>query len=369
MNIQSLLDKIDLFNELIIESGFKRDLEAYQVALQNAETQTNLISLKEIAQNLIQKLNDLSLSGLPEELDLLFPKRKVFTNYEDLIDLETIIDDPEIDTSSFNTKLNEIVTALLQHITSDETEIKSLRKVFLPYAKDGAETDDVRATLSIIFRDEDSIHGLKSFSQALARWNRTLLIYHQLVTSESPEDVSLVTIQEGSLDVIFNIDVKVAIDLSEVIKIGLLAYGAYLGYKGKVADIVAAYFGNQKLLKQEQERDDLLLANIKEAVKGKLQEQHRERRKTDKNIENTSLTTKYEQVAAHITEQIIKGNEIRLLSAPQESEASTEDGADAPDIARELREKNREVRLLADELSEDDRKLLTTRYEVKDVEN
>jgi len=81
MNIQSLLDKIDLFNELIIESGFKRDLEAYQVALQNAETQTNLISLKEIAQNLIQKLNDLSLSGLPEELDLLFPKRKVFTNY------------------------------------------------------------------------------------------------------------------------------------------------------------------------------------------------------------------------------------------------------------------------------------------------
>ena len=44
MNIQSLLDKIDLFNELVVESGFKRDLEAYQTALQNAETQTNLIS-------------------------------------------------------------------------------------------------------------------------------------------------------------------------------------------------------------------------------------------------------------------------------------------------------------------------------------
>ena len=60
---------------------------------------------------------------------------------------------------------------------------------------------------------------------------------------------SLVEIQNGSIDVIFNIDLDVAIDLTEIIKTGLKVYGAYLLYKTKLGkEMISSFMGNKKLI-------------------------------------------------------------------------------------------------------------------------
>lgn len=372
MNIESLLEKISLFNEMVVESGFKRDVEEYQTAIQQPQTQTNLVSLKEIANKLIESLQKIEESGLPEAMDILFPKKKVFTNFEHLENLKTIVDDPEMDTSTFYSKLSEEITSLNTQIDSDSTDIEALKKTFSVYISEesGLEASDDKAILAIIFKDLETITSLKKFARTLERWNRTLLIYHQLVSSQSPEDIELLEVQNGSIETIINVDVSVAVDLAALITVGLKVFGAYLVYKSKVHEIVSNYMGNKKLLAQEKERETLLLDNVKEAIKDKLKEQHKLRKKADKNIDGTSLDTRYEQVSSLITEQIVKGNEVKLLSAPKpESEEENEESSEEITQSRELKEQNQQVRILRNKLTQSDVKLLLEKYEVKEEED
>ena len=188
-----------------------------------------------------------------------------------------------------------------------------------------------------------------------------LLVYHTLLTSESPDEISLVEIQNGSIDVIFNIDFDIALDLTELIKIGLKVYGAYLLYKSKTAkEIILSYMGNAKLIKQEKEREKLMLENIKESIYQKALEQHKERIKIDKNIEKTSIEVKLEEVSSVITDHIIKGNELRLLTAPEDLEE------DEVDLGIELREETAIVRERFKKLEPSEKQFLLEKYAIKE---
>ncbi len=371
MNIESLLEKINFFNEMVVESGFKRDVEEYQTAIQQPQTQTNIVALKDIANKLIESLQKIQESGLPEAMDILFPKKDVFTNFEHLENLKNIVDDPEIDTSTFYTKLYKEITSLNTQIQSDSNDLEALKKTFSIYVKDESEktASDDKSILAIIFKDLETITSLKKFARTLEKWNRTLLIYHQLVSSQSPEDIELLEVQNGSIETIINIDINVAVDLVGLINVGLKVFGAYLLYKSKVHEIVSTYMGNKKLLAHEKQTETLLLDNVKEAIKETLKEQHKLRKKEDSNIDGTSLDTKYEQVSSLITEQIIKGNEVKLLSAPKpETEEENEESSEENVLSRELREQTQRVRNLRNKLTEGDVKLLLEKYEIKEDE-
>jgi len=362
MNIESLLHKIDLFNDLIIESGFRRDVQDYIQSIQQGQNQ-NLVFMKDLSAKVKLKLTECDNYGLETELQYVLRDAAPFTKLNTLGELEELDSNTEIDGNAYFAKFNQILSTLLQHIDWNKNELDALHVVFNKYVTEEKEFDaeQEQAIVSVIFKDLKSTGSLKEFAKALNRWNRMLTVYHQLLTSKSPEEISLIEIQNGSIDVIFNIDFDIAVDLTELIKTGLKVYGAYLLYKSKTAkEIIASYMGNPKLLKQENEREKLMLENIKESIAAKALEQHRERLKSDKKIDKTSINVKVEEVSSVITDHIIKGNELRLLTPPESEEE------DEADISVELRDVTATVRERFKKLNETEKQFLLTKYTVKD---
>ena len=246
--------------------------------------------------------------------------------------------------------------------------MNAVKVVFDKYvtSSDDYEDEGEQAVMSLIFKDLESTGSLREFAKVLHRWNRTLLTYHTLLKSESPKEISLVEIQNGSIDVIFNIDFDVAIDLTELIKIGLKGYGAYLLYKSKKArEIIDSYMGNKILIQMEVKREKLMLDNIKDSIKQKALEQHKERLKEDKAISIISATKKADEVAKVITDHIVKGNEIKLLTPPEIDEESE----DEKDLGSELREETAIVRERYKNLNAKEKQLLLDRYTIKDEDD
>ena len=284
MNIESLINKIELFENLIFKSGFRRDVQDYINSIQQGQNQ-NLVFMKDLSQKVKSKLFECENFGLNSELNLALRDNSPFTEVDTLSQLEELDSDIEIVANTYFQKFNQILDQLLQNIDENKKELDDVMGVFQKYVSEQTEYDseDEQAIVSLIFKDSKSTGSLKEFSKVLNRWNRMLIMYHTLLTSQSPDETSLVEIQNGSIDVIFNIDFGIAIDLTELIKTGLKVYGAYLLYKSKTAkEIIDSYMGNTRLIKQETEREKLMLDNIKYSVTQKVLEQHKDRLKTDK---------------------------------------------------------------------------------------
>ena len=67
MNIESLIAKTELFNDLIIKSGFRRDLQDYINTIQQAQNQ-NLVFMKDLSIKIIENLDFFENYSLNEEL-------------------------------------------------------------------------------------------------------------------------------------------------------------------------------------------------------------------------------------------------------------------------------------------------------------
>ncbi|GAI90519.1 unnamed protein product, partial [marine sediment metagenome] len=265
-NIQTLIEKIGLFELMLFESGVKRDIEEYIKGIAQPQNQANPIMLKDTANNIKTSLEKIYDSDLPEALGILLTteNNKPFTETDHISEFKKIIDDPNIDTTQFFTQLNDILNNLKNQIQQNETQLNSFKKVLEPYVDKEQEIIDSEkySVISFIFKDQNTISRLKEFSKALNKWDRALYIYYQIITSEPPEEIKLVEVQNGSIDIIININVNVAVNFVELVKLGLKVFGGYLLYKSTVKDIVKTYFGNEKLVKREEEREKEMLENI-----------------------------------------------------------------------------------------------------------
>ena len=348
----------------IIKSGFKRDINDYYDAISVSQNQ-NLVFMKDLSSKIKLQFEIIENNSLDNELKFILKESKPFTELDTIEKLNELDNDTEILADVYSSHLNTILNKLSNAIESNQNEIDQVKDVFLKYAQiEGENESDLeQALVSLIFKDLKTIGTLKEFSKVLNRWNRTLLIYHTILKSKSPDDISLVEIQNGSIDVIFNIDFDIAIDLTDLIKTGLKVYGAYLIYKSKSARIIIeSYLGNKKLIQMENEREKLMLDNIKESISAKLLEQHNERIKKDKNIEKPGLDKKIDQVASVIADHIVKGNEIKLLTPPKKTEENE------IDIAEELREETANVRSTFKKLNAEEKQVLLDKYTIKDNE-
>lgn len=210
--------------------------------------------MKDLSKKIKESLIFFENNSLDSELNGVLRENEPFTSLEILSDLEELDSDNEIAGPQYFQKFNAILNRIQSSIQSNETELNQVKTTFDKYASDDNDYDSKQeqAVMSLIFKDLESTGSLKEFSKVLNRWNRTLLIYHTLLKSESPKEIPLVEIQNGSIDVIFNIDFDIAIDLTELIKTGLKVYSAYLLYKSKTAkEIIASYMGNRKLIATE----------------------------------------------------------------------------------------------------------------------
>ena len=371
MNINSMIMKIKSFNDYIVDSGFFRDIQEFLKTISQTQNNQNIVLLRDIINKVLQHLNVIINSDVPNDLKLLLPMPNIelFSPKKHLEELDELVADAQIDTAQSYAKLNKILTDIKNQLTSNQAELNKLQTVLMPYYEKDKEIFE-KAVISFIFRDADTINNLKRFAQILERWNRTLHIYHQLTSSKSPKDVELVNIQNGSLDVILNINLDIALSLTEIVKCGFLVFGGYLAYKSKVHEIVETYFGDKQLIKSEEERESRLLNNIGETIKRKLLEQHKDFIKKDKKINKESINKKVDEVSRVLAEHIVKGNDIKLLiDFPDEVSNEDAEGQDQKNtLIEETSKASFKVRKYLRDLTTKETKLLIDKYTMKEGE-
>ena len=365
MNIETLSENIKLFEYEIIESGFHRDVQDYLASLPNNEN--NIVSLREIASKISERLVVIYNSDLPDALAVLFPKStpRPFTDTSFSDNLTELLKDNKIEQNQFYQQISDILTKLDQVLSENMEEIENIKKFIEPFLE--VEHDKVTgkdtAIISIVFKDKKTITNLKEFTKNVNAWNRTLPLYHQILSSTSPKDIEIIEVQNSSIDLIISFDVNIALDLVELFNVGFKCYFAYLSYKKIIAPITDAYFGNPKLLKSEKTREEELLNNISIAIAKKIEEQHKMAIKSDKRIDK-NINIKIDQVTNLVSSHIIKGSDLKLLGFP---ERDGEENKKNLESKKELQAKSSEVRAAIKELPAADLTKLLKKYgEIKE---
>lgn len=361
MNTQSLKHYADMFKREVIDSGFKRDLDDFISSL--PASQQNILALREIAEKVRSSLDRIYDSDLREALRALLPTEKLrpFTEGPYNKELRELTENTEIPQTEFFSRLQQLLNKLKIDIEKNESQISQVVEFIAPYLAEGRKqvAAEGAAIIAIVFHDQSTITSLTHFSKTIALWNRTLPIYHQLLKSASPEDVRLIEVQNGSIDVILNIDVDVAIDLAEVFTIGFKVFSAYLAYKKIMKPIVDSYHGNKELIALENKKEALLLENIGEAVKVEIDKQHKEAKKGDKAVDGTAIKAKIDQVANLVTAHIVKGNDLKVLALDGEHGEHEDDLAD---IRGQLTERSSAARRELRQVSTEEQQKLLEKY-------
>ncbi|MCP9761661.1 hypothetical protein [Lacihabitans soyangensis] len=316
MTVRKIIELIDLIKDKIGKDNFSSKLQDYLVTIQN--NNNNLVLLKELTEKLIADFKKLEQEGIRELLDkVLMNKEKPFTDDSFLKQLTTLKEQNYPDSGSHYNTLNAIITQLQLRVNSNIEELDKISTTVIPFlSKDYSELQsDTNAIFAIIFNNEKSYNSLKLLSFELKNWDRGLFIYQQIISEETPKPFEIIEIDQGSIEVVLNFIFEVGEKLLDLFKTGFEVYGAYLAYKTVVQETLSKSFrGNQKLIKGEEEREQLLLENVRIAVREEVKKQAKKGKKQE------ALEKKIEEVTKLVTEHIIKGNSVKLLSAPEEKE-------------------------------------------------
>jgi hypothetical protein len=352
--------KINNFNEYVIESGFLRDVQEYISTISQPQNSQNIILLKDITDRVLKHLTVIQESDVPDDIKKLLPQEKIkpFHPQAHIQVLSELMSDTQVDTSQYHSRLTKELTDLRSELSGNQSELKKLYDVLFPFYEKESKVSE-KAVISFIFKDISTISNFKNFAKILVRWNRTLYLYHQLVSSKIPKDIELVNIQNGSLDVILNIDIDIAMNFTDIVKYGLIAFNGYLLYKMRVHEIVETYFGNKKLIDSEKERESELLENIGGTIKNKLLEQHNSFKKKDKDISGESIDKKIDEVSKVLSEHIVKGNDIKFLVHFDDSDETFKESRKLID---ETKKASIDARNRLKKLALEDKKLLIERY-------
>ncbi len=313
MNIENLVSKINLFQDFVIKSGFKRDLQDYVQAVQQPQNK-NLTFMKDLSMRIQNTLEEIEDNEIDSDLLLILKETKPFTDSKTKKKLEELDENTEIDADAYYQNFQPILKDLLNKIEKNEQEIKGINEIFLKYVENKeCESENDQALVSLVFKDTETTTRLEKFADSLYHWNRALLTYNSLLKSECPEDISLVEIQNGSVDVIFEINQDIAAGLAESTKTGLTVFGAYLTRKSITKEIIESYLGNKQLIGLEKQIDELMLDNIKESIAKNIEAQY-----TDSVRNGTGNAVfadeKINEISIVLTEHIIRGNELKLLT-------------------------------------------------------
>jgi len=357
MNIETLNDSVKSFKQQIIDSGFTRDLTDYVASI--PKNQGNIVGLKEIARSVLTQLQKIHSGDLPAALVRLFPAEKPipFTERDYHIQLEQLLEDKAMQQEQFYNNLNGLLTKLRNDLDSNSQEVNKIAAFIEPYVSKervDLEASD-KAVFSIIFNDEKTISELSELSKTIALWNRTLPLYHQLVTKTSSENIRLLEVQNGSIDLVINLNAHVAVSFAHLFKVGFMAYGAYLAHKKNLLALAQGYLKNRKLLALDEEKDKLLLENIHESVAAEAKEQHMQAAGKGQ-VDNPEKIV--ERVSALVTSHIVKGNDVKILALP----AGGGTGEEAQSEISELREVSASVRNAFKELPAKEKQLLLSHY-------
>ena len=132
MNIESLVSKIELFEALIIKTGFKRDLNDYLQSIQQGQNQ-NLVFMKDLSLKIKNKLIECDNYGIESELNSVLRDSKPFTELDTHTKLEDLDNDTEIDGNNYYAQFSQIISQLVKNLDMNKTELDSVLKIFQKY--------------------------------------------------------------------------------------------------------------------------------------------------------------------------------------------------------------------------------------------
>jgi len=323
MTIQGIIEKIKEFNLLVITSGLERDINGYITSFSQPQNQTNLSLHKDIVEKMINLLQPIYTESFINTLKPLFPKPEIkpltTTNY--LQKFKELQINTTLNASQYFTHLRTLLTQLKALVDSNKTHLQALEVQLSPFIsnKELKSLEEKSAVISIDFKNETTIGSLKKFSDSLKNWDRTLYVYHQIISSESPKDIKLIDIEDGSIDILISINFDIANNLLELFAAGLSAFTAYLVLKNQRSEFAKSYNGNQKLIKLDKEYEKELMNNIESTILECLKQQHAIKLESDMNLKSESIDAKYSEVTKLIKEHIVNGNEIRLISTSEDA--------------------------------------------------
>ncbi len=132
MNIESLVYKIDLFQKIVITSGFRRDIEDNIQSIQHGQNQ-NLAYMKDLSNKIKSQFNEFENYSLHDEISVVLKDTQPFTNLHSKVQLDEIDSDSEIAAPVYFQKFNQILHQLLQRIDQNNGELTQIRAVFSKY--------------------------------------------------------------------------------------------------------------------------------------------------------------------------------------------------------------------------------------------
>jgi hypothetical protein len=368
MNIESILDKIYTFEELVIESGFQRDIVDWINALQYPHNR-NIAFMAPLVESTCEKLIEINNSSLSTDLDLILDENEDFTSLNSLEKLDNLTKNTEITTEDYCRKFLHEIQQLEDRIQNNNEELESLKSILQRFIPESFKKDDIdknKAIVSIKFNDQITTKSLLKYNKSIHNWNKALLSYHQLLKSESPEEITIEAIQSGSIDLIINLNLDVAFSLSDLFVVGFIGFQLYLKNKERVEENGLTEIDNDKLRENLNQRDQILLDNLSEGVHKKVEEQHTKAKENDSKIEAGGSDRRIQMITDAITDHIIKNNEFKLLTHKENLSKNEEEGeieSTQPKI------NTNEINRLYKKLKEEEIQLLLDKYELKDDEN
>ncbi len=316
MTVRKIIELIDFIKSNIGKDGYLSTLQDYIVTIQG--NSNNLVLLKELTDKSISNYEKLEEAEVPELLDkVLVNKEKPFTTDNFLKQLVDLKEKNFPDSSNQYNTLNTILTKIQARVTTNIAELDRIEMTVKPFLSKDYSTlqTETNTIFAIIFNNDSCYKNLKLLSFELKNWDRGLFLYQQIISDETPKPFEIVEVDQGSIEVVLNLLLEVGVQLLDLFKTGLEVYAAYLAYKTIIQDnLIKSYRGNEQLIKSEEEREKLLLENVRTAVRDEIIKQAK------KGKSHEALDKKINEVTKLVTEHIIKGNSVKMLSAPVDKE-------------------------------------------------
>lgn len=315
MTVRKIIEIIDLVKSKLGKGEFQTKLQDYQSTIEN--NSANIVLLKELLDKSIDDLIELKNEDIPNLLSkILVANTNPFAleNYKKK--LFALLNKNHTDYSILYSELSGLLTEMIQDLTKNLDELEKIKKTILPFQeKDFSELQsNDNSIFAIIFSNEKSIGNIKSLSYELKNWDKCLFLFQLIVSDKTPSAFEIIEVENGSIEVIINLAYEISNKLLDIFNTGLETYTAYLAYKTLIKDNITKTFnGNEELIELEEKREKLMLQNVKDAVKKEL-------KKKAKKDKEEALEKKIDEVTRLLTEHIVKGNTVKLLSAPEKVE-------------------------------------------------
>jgi len=364
MNVFTLKECVQTYKKEVINSGLQRDLQDYVTTI--AQSAGNSEILRNIGTKIEKTLKRFQDDGVAAEIEKLLPTQiqsSIFVLSE-LTRIEALNNDPQLQIQQYHQQITNIINELNTKCQNTTKAINKIEEFIQPYVASTStrESESGMGMISLIFKDSDTTKKLSSFSKEIDGWRKVLPIYSNLITNKSPHDIEIVNVQNGSIDVILNLDVDVAINLAELFGMAVKGFAAFLAYKTANRKIEAAIKGNNRYQEIENEKQGLLLENIRDSVKRLANEQVKKEGESEKKIE--AMDKKIDMITSAVANHVIKGNEIKLVSYDKSFVQDEVELVNREERTKEsLVEASRDYKLLD---SETKQKLLTQYKEIKE---